>query len=53
MSEEVAVNNIGSGAIEKYEQPLGIVSRIKRGKRLRDIIGNGTEDKKIKKEPKP
>jgi hypothetical protein len=49
-SSALPVNNIGSGSIETFDPRLkvGLVSRNKRGKRLRDIIG-----KEIKKEPTP
>lgn len=49
MSESMlATNNIGSGAIEKYDPVMGLVSRIKTGKKLRDILGD--EKKKTKKD---
>lgn len=48
MTESITpANSIGSGeGIAKYDPVMGIVSRIKKGKRLRDIVGNVKKDLK-------
>lgn len=49
-SSSLPVNNIGSGSIDNFDPKLkvGLVSRNKRGKKLRDIIG-----KEIKEDKEP